>query len=201
MMFALALEYYGMTRIIRLITSKILPQRRCSDYQLRFQSIGEIVTRAPWLTQGYYKEPEQSESLWMHTGDVTTMDAKGFVVISDRIKDVIKTGGEWVSSIDIERLISKHESVYEVAVIGLPDDKWGERPHAMIALSAGSTVSAETIRTFLESFIASGTIQKWAIPNSIFFEKELPKTSVGKVDKKQIRVLVQAKILAKGCEK
>jgi fatty-acyl-CoA synthase len=164
------------------------------------ESIGEIVTRAPWLTQGYYKEPEQSETLWksgwMHTGDVATIDANGFVTISDRIKDVIKTGGEWVSSIDIERLISKHESVYEVAVIGLPDDKWGERPYAMIALSEGSVLSTETVKTFLEDFIASGTIPKWAIPNKIFFEKELPKTSVGKVDKKQIRVLVQAKILA-----
>jgi fatty-acyl-CoA synthase len=164
------------------------------------ESIGEIVTRAPWLTQGYYKEPEQSETLWksgwMHTGDVATIDANGFVTISDRIKDVIKTGGEWVSSIDIERLISKHESVYEVAVIGLPDDKWGERPYAMIALSEGSVLSTETVKTFLEDFIASGTIHKWAIPNKIFFEKELPKTSVGKVDKKQIRVLVQAKILA-----
>jgi fatty-acyl-CoA synthase len=164
------------------------------------ESIGEIVTRAPWLTQGYYREPEQSETLWksgwMHTGDVATIDAKGFVVISDRIKDVIKTGGEWVSSIDIERLISKHEAVYEVAVIGLPDEKWGERPHAMIALSEGKILSAETIKTFLEDFIVSGTINKWAIPNRIFFEKELPKTSVGKVDKKQIRLLVQAKILA-----
>jgi fatty-acyl-CoA synthase len=163
------------------------------------ESIGEIVTRAPWLTQGYYREPEQSETLWksgwMHTGDVATIDANGFVVISDRIKDVIKTGGEWVSSIDIERLISKHEAVYEVAVIGLPDEKWGERPHAMISLSEGKVLSVETIKTFLEDFIASGTINKWAIPNRIFFEKELPKTSVGKVDKKQIRVLVQAKIL------
>jgi fatty-acyl-CoA synthase len=166
------------------------------------ESIGEIVTRAPWLTQGYYKEPEQSETLWksgwMHTGVVATIDANGFVTISDRIKDVIKTGGEWVSSIDIERLISKHESVYEVAVIGLPDDKWGERPYAMIALSEGSVLSTETVKTFLEDFIASGTIPKWAIPNKIFFEKELPKTSVGKVDKKQIRVMVQAKIVGAG---
>jgi fatty-acyl-CoA synthase len=165
------------------------------------ESIGEIVTRAPWLTQGYYQEPEQSETLWesgwMHTGDVATIDAKGFVSISDRIKDVIKTGGEWVSSIDIERLISKHEAVYEVAVIGLPDEKWGERPHAMISLSEGKDLSAETIKTFLEAFITSGTIHKWAIPNRIFFEKELPKTSVGKVDKKLIRALVQAKILTK----
>ncbi|MEN9610634.1 MAG: hypothetical protein RLZZ628_1448 [Bacteroidota bacterium] len=164
------------------------------------ESIGEIVTRAPWLTQGYYREPEQSENLWqsgwMHTGDVATMDAQGFVTISDRIKDVIKTGGEWVSSIDIERLISKHEAVYEVAVIGLPDEKWGERPHALIALCEGTALSAETIKTFLEDFIASGTINKWAIPNHIFFAKELPKTSVGKVDKKQVRLIVQAKILA-----
>jgi fatty-acyl-CoA synthase len=163
------------------------------------ESVGEIVTRAPWLTAGYYKEPEQSNALWkdgwMHTGDVATIDPNGYVTISDRIKDVIKTGGEWVSSVDIERLISQHEAVYEVAVIGLPDEKWGERPHAMIALIEGVTLSANEIKAFLESFIASGTINKWAIPSKIVFEKSLPKTSVGKIDKKQIRVLVEAKIL------
>jgi fatty-acyl-CoA synthase len=108
---------------------------------------------------------------------------------------VIKTGGEWVSSVDIERLISQHEAVYEVAVIGLPDEKWGERPHAMIALVEGVTLSDVDIKAFLESFIASGTINKWAIPSKIVFEKSLPKTSVGKIDKKQIRLLVEAKIL------
>jgi fatty-acyl-CoA synthase len=163
------------------------------------ESIGEIVTRAPWLTAGYYKEPEQSDALWkdgwMHTGDVATIDANGYVTISDRIKDVIKTGGEWVSSVDIERLISQHEAVYEVAVIGLPDEKWGERPHAMIALIDGANVSDNDIKAFLVSFIASGTINKWAIPSKIVFEKSLPKTSVGKIDKKQIRLLVEAKIL------
>jgi fatty-acyl-CoA synthase len=160
------------------------------------ESIGEIVTRAPWLTAGYYKEPEQSDALWkdgwMHTGDVATIDAKGYVTISDRIKDVIKTGGEWVSSIDIERLISKHEAVYEVAVIGLPDEKWGERPHAMIALIENASLTDTEVKSFLESFIASGTINKWAIPSKIVFEKELPKTSVGKIDKKQIRLMVEA---------
>jgi fatty-acyl-CoA synthase len=163
------------------------------------ESVGEIVTRAPWLTAGYYKEPEQSDALWkdgwMHTGDVATIDANGYVTISDRIKDVIKTGGEWVSSVDIERLISQHEAVYEVAVIGLPDEKWGERPHAMIALVEGATLSDVDIKAFLESFIASGTINKWAIPSKIVFERILPKTSVGKIDKKQIRLLVEAKIL------
>jgi fatty-acyl-CoA synthase len=164
------------------------------------ESVGEIVTRAPWLTAGYYKEPEQSDTLWkdgwMHTGDVATIDPNGYVTISDRIKDVIKTGGEWVSSVDIERLISQHEAVYEVAVIGLPDEKWGERPHAMIALIEGANITANEIKAFLESFIASGTINKWAIPSKIVFEKSLPKTSVGKIDKKQIRLLVEAKIFA-----
>ncbi len=158
------------------------------------ESIGEIVTRAPWLTAGYYKEPEQSDALWkdgwMHTGDVATIDEKGYVTISDRIKDVIKTGGEWVSSIDIERLISKHDAVYEVAVIGLPDEKWGERPHAMISLVDGFSLSDREIKSFLETFISTGTINKWAIPSKIVFEKELPKTSVGKIDKKQIRLMI-----------
>jgi fatty-acyl-CoA synthase len=159
------------------------------------ESVGEIVTRAPWLTQGYYNEPEKSEELWkggwMHTGDAATIDKNGVVRITDRIKDVIKTGGEWISSIDLEQIISKHEAVYEVAVIGLPDEKWGERPYAMIALNNGTTITIEDIKLFLEPYIVSGTINKWAIPNKILIEKQLPKTSVGKIDKKLIRQMMK----------
>lgn len=95
---------------------------------------GELVLRAPWLTMGYFKEPEKSEELWqggwLHTGDVATLDGMGYIDIRDRIKDVIKTGGEWVSSLDLEDLISRHPAVREVAVVGVADPQWGERPFA-----------------------------------------------------------------------
>ena len=104
-------------------------------------SQGEVVVRAPWLTQGYLDEAERSEELWhggwLHTGDVGVIDADGYLKIVDRIKDVVKTGGEWVSSLDIEDLILRVPGVAETAVVGVPDDKWGERPVALVVLKAG----------------------------------------------------------------
>ena len=104
-------------------------------------SQGEVVVRSPWLTQGYLDEPERSEELWrggwLHTGDVGVIDADGYLKIVDRIKDVVKTGGEWVSSLDIEDLILRVPGVAEAAVIGVPDDKWGERPVAFVVAKAG----------------------------------------------------------------
>lgn len=102
------------------------------------ESQGELVLRAPWLTQGYFREPEKGEELWahgwLHTGDVATIDGMGFIEIRDRIKDVIKTGGEWISSLELEDLISRHPAVREVAVVGVPDPQWGERPFALLVL-------------------------------------------------------------------
>ena len=156
--------------------------------------MGEVVARTPWLTQGYYNEPEKSEELWrdgwLHTGDVATWNAQNNIKIADRIKDVIKTGGEWVSSIDLENLIGQHPAVMEVAVVGLPDDQWGERPHAMIALKPGQSESAEGLKMFLEQFISTGQITKWTVPDRIKFVEAIPKTSVGKLDKKVIRTMV-----------
>jgi len=156
--------------------------------------VGEVVVRAPWLTQGYYNEPEKSEALWsngwMHTGDLASIDSEGFVRIADRLKDVIKTGGEWGSSTDLERLICQHPAVSDIAVVGLPDEKWGERPHAMIAKSGQEELSVGDIKVFLQPYIENGTINKWAVPSSIVFEDDLPRTSVGKVDKKKIRQLM-----------
>lgn len=158
------------------------------------ETMGEVVVRTPWLTQGYYLEPEKSEELWrdgwLHTGDVATWNERNAIKIADRIKDVIKTGGEWVSSIDLENMIGQHPAVLEVAVVGLPDDQWGERPHAMIALKPGQTASAEGIKEFLEQFVATGQITKWTIPDRIKFVEAIPKTSVGKLDKKVIRTQV-----------
>ena len=105
--------------------------------------MGELVVRAPWLTPGYFKLPEKSEELWrggwLHTGDIAYRDDEGYIVITDRLKDVIKTGGEWISSLDLESMISLFEPVAEVAVIGVPDAKWGERPGRLTSSSARRT--------------------------------------------------------------
>ncbi|NMT64519.1 fatty acid--CoA ligase [Marinobacter orientalis] len=155
------------------------------------QAKGEVVARAPWLTQGYFKEPEKGEELWqggwLHTGDVASMEPDHTLTIKDRIKDVIKTGGEWLSSLDLENLISQHPAVAGAAVVGIPDEKWGERPHAMVTLKPGEEATLEDIQSHLKQFVDSGEINKWAIPNQIDFVEDIPKTSVGKINKKLIR--------------
>jgi len=152
---------------------------------------GEIVARAPWLTQGYFKEPEKGEQLWeggwLHTGDVASMEPDNTITIKDRIKDVIKTGGEWLSSLDLENLISQHPAVAGAAVVGVPDEKWGERPRALVTLKPGEQASAGDIQNHLKQFVESGEINKWAIPEQIDFVEDIPKTSVGKINKKLIR--------------
>ncbi|MEX6503588.1 fatty acid--CoA ligase [Pseudomonas zhanjiangensis] len=153
---------------------------------------GELVLRAPWLTQGYFREPEKGEELWahgwLHTGDVATIDGMGFIEIRDRIKDVIKTGGEWISSLALEDLISRHPAVREVAVVGVPDPQWGERPFALLVLRDGQALDAKGLKEHLKPFVEQGHINKWAIPTQIALVTEIPKTSVGKLDKKRIRV-------------
>ncbi len=157
------------------------------------KSVGEIVVRAPWCTQGYFKAPERSEELWkdgrLHTGDIAHMDEAGYVQITDRLKDVIKTGGEWISSIELESLLSRHEAVSEAAVVGVAHEKWGERPAAMIVLKPNwhNKVTAEHLRAFLEQFVHQGLISKWAIPDNFYFVNEIPRTSVGKINKRAIR--------------
>ena len=153
---------------------------------------GELVLRAPWLTQGYFREPEKGEELWahgwLHTGDVATIDGMGFIEIRDRIKDVIKTGGEWISSLELEDLISRHAAVREVAVVGVPDPQWGERPFALLVVRDGEALDAKGLKEHLKPFVEQGHINKWAIPSQIALVTEIPKTSVGKLDKKRIRV-------------
>ena len=156
------------------------------------ESQGELVLRAPWLTQGYFQEPQKSEELWeggwLHTGDVATLDNMGFIDIRDRIKDVIKTGGEWISSLELEDLISRHPGVREVAVVGIPDPQWGERPFALLVAREGQTLDAKTLKEHLKPFVEQGLLSKWAIPSQIALVTEIPKTSVGKLDKKRIRL-------------
>lgn len=152
---------------------------------------GELVLRAPWLTMGYFNEPEKSAELWehgwMHTGDVATLDDFGFIDIRDRIKDVIKTGGEWLSSLELEDLISRHPAVREVAVVGVPDPQWGERPFALLVVRDGQALDARQLKEHLKPFVEEGHINKWAIPSQIALVTDIPKTSVGKLDKKRIR--------------
>jgi fatty-acyl-CoA synthase len=157
------------------------------------QTPGEVVVRAPWLTQGYVDDAEASEQLWaggyLHTNDIGVIEPGGYLRIVDRIKDVIKTGGEWVSSLQIEDLISQCKGVSEAAVIGVKDDKWGERPVALVIrdAQAGDDPSDTQIKAHLGASADAGVISKFGIPDRILFVKTLPKTSVGKVDKKALR--------------
>lgn len=152
---------------------------------------GEVVTRAPWLTQSYLKDADKGQELWaggwLHTGDVASIEPDHTLVIKDRIKDVIKTGGEWLSSLDLENLISQHAAVAGAAVVGVPDEKWGERPHALVVLKPGQEANLKTIQDHLQHYVDSGEINKWAIPAQIDFVDDIPKTSVGKINKKLIR--------------
>ncbi|MES2820398.1 MAG: fatty acid--CoA ligase [Pseudomonadota bacterium] len=167
------------------------------DAQGRFlpadgESQGELVLRSPWLTQGYFREPEKGAELWtdgwLHTGDVATIDGMGIIDIRDRIKDVIKTGGEWISSLELEDLISRHPAVREVAVVGVPDPQWGERPFALIVVREGQSLDAKGLKEHLKPMVEQGLLNKWAIPTQVALVTEIPKTSVGKLDKKRIRL-------------
>ncbi|WJM98238.1 fatty acid--CoA ligase [Pseudomonas defluvii] len=156
------------------------------------ESQGELVLRAPWLTMGYFREAQKGAELWdggwLHTGDVATLDSMGVIDIRDRIKDVIKTGGEWVSSLELEDLISRHSAVREVAVVGIADPQWGERPFALLVVREGHSIDARGLKEHLKPFVELGHINKWAIPTQIALVTEIPKTSVGKLDKKRIRL-------------
>ncbi|RMO92651.1 Long-chain-fatty-acid--CoA ligase [Pseudomonas syringae pv. philadelphi] len=153
---------------------------------------GELVLRAPWLTESYVGEPEKGAELWaggwLHTGDVATLDNMGFIDIRDRIKDVIKTGGEWISSLELEDLCSRHPAVREVAVVGIADPQWGERPFALLVIRDGHQFDAQQLKEHLKPFVEQGQINKWAIPSQIALVTEIPKTSVGKLDKKRMRL-------------
>ncbi len=157
------------------------------------KTAGEVVVRAPWLTQGYVKSEEKSEELWaggwLHTGDIGVIDAQGYLRITDRLKDVIKTGGEWISSLELEDIISRHEAVSEVAVVGVADDKWGERPLAMVVIKDAfrGNVTEKDIQDHCMAFVEKGLIPKYGVPTRIILDADIPKTSVGKISKKDIR--------------
>jgi fatty-acyl-CoA synthase len=152
-------------------------------------SVGEIEVRGPWVTARYYGDPDTEDPNsarfhdgWLRTGDVGTIDELGFITISDRAKDVIKSGGEWISSVKLENLLMGHPKVVEAAVVAVPDDKWVERPLATVVINEGAQVSAAELRDHL-----SASVPTWQLPDHWSFVTEIPKTSVGKFDKKLIR--------------
>ena len=157
------------------------------------KSTGELVMRLPWLTEGYFKDPEKTKELWrdgwLHGGDVGYIDEEGYLQITDRMKDVIKTGGEWISSLDLENLTSQFEGVSEAAAIGVPDEKWGERPMILVVLKPEfkDKVSGDDLKQFLRKFADEGRIPKYGVPDRFEFVDEIPKTSVGKISKVELR--------------
>ena len=145
---------------------------------------GEIEIRGPWITASYHLDPseEKFHDGWLRTGDVGTITAEGFVQISDRAKDVIKSGGEWISSVDLENELMAHPAVVEAVVVGVADDRWDERPLACIVVASGSTVTPKELSDFLAERVA-----RFWVPERWSFIDEVPKTSVGKFDKKRLR--------------
>jgi fatty-acyl-CoA synthase len=154
------------------------------------EAVGEIQVRGPWVTGSYYEDPapERFADGWLRTGDVGRVDAAGFVQITDRTKDVIKSGGEWISSIDLENTVMAHPSVREAAVVGVPDERWGERPLVYLVLEDGAELDVETLREHVR-----GAMPRWCVPDEGRWRvlDEVPKTSVGKFDKKALRALEQ----------
>ncbi len=149
-------------------------------------SVGEIEARGAWVTGSYYRvdAPEKFHDGWLRTGDVGTIDAHGYIQITDRSKDVIKSGGEWISSVELENELAAHPAVLEAAVVGVPDDRWQERPLACVVVKPGAAATADELRDFLRTRVA-----KFWLPERWAFLDELPKTSVGKQDKKVLRAL------------
>jgi fatty-acyl-CoA synthase len=149
------------------------------------ETTGEVEVRGPWIASDYYNDPTGSEKFhdgWLKTGDIASIDDGGFMRISDRAKDVIKSGGEWISSVELENELMAHPDVIEAAVIAKPDERWTERPLACIVLREGASCPAEELREHL-----GGKVAKWWIPDEFAFIAEVPKTSVGKFDKKVLR--------------
>ncbi|MBP7203437.1 MAG: fatty acid--CoA ligase [Propionivibrio sp.] len=164
-----------------------------ADVQHDGEATGEVVVRAPWLTQGYLDATQASAELWaggyLHTQDIGNIDDRGYVKITDRIKDVIKTAGEWTSSLQLEDVVMQHEAVSEVAVIGLPDEKWGERPLALVVLKPDfeGRVSESAIRHFAARLVETTGISRHGVLLQVRFVKALAKTSVGKINKREMR--------------
>lgn len=157
---------------------------------------GEIVVRSPWVTQAYVGDARASAALWrggwLHTQDVATIDDHGVIRVRDRLKDVIKTGGEWVSSIDLEDMLSLLPCVAEVAVVGVPDARWGERPVAVAVAAPGQRPTLERLNAPIAEAVADGRLSRYALIDRLHLVDALPRTSVGKIDKKLLRARIAA---------
>ena len=151
-------------------------------------AVGELEVRGPWVTAGYYHPDHVSEAEerfhdgWLRTGDVGHLDELGYITLSDRAKDVIKSGGEWISSVDLENALMGHPDVVEAAVVGIPDEKWQERPLATVVVREGASVTPEQLRDHL-----AGSFPKWQLPDAWAFIDQVPRTSVGKFNKLAVR--------------
>jgi len=148
------------------------------------EAVGEVEVRGPWITSSYYRGHDESkfDNGWLRTGDVGRIDDRGFITLTDRSKDVIKSGGEWISSVELENSLVAHADVVEAAVVAVPDERWQERPLAVVVLREGSDVKPGELREFLADRVA-----RWWLPERWTFVDEIPRTSVGKYDKKTIR--------------
>ena len=147
-------------------------------------SVGELEALGPWVTTSYFRDAgaDRFHDGWLRTGDVGTIDSRGFIQLTDRVKDVVKSGGEWISTVELETRLMAHPDVLEAAVIGVPDERWQERPLACVVRAEGSSVSGEELRAFLK-----GQVADWWLPERWAFLPEVPVTSVGKFDKKVLR--------------
>jgi fatty-acyl-CoA synthase len=149
------------------------------------ESTGELQVRGPWVARAYYEDDGSAEKFdggWLRTGDIAAIDERGYIRLSDRVKDVIKSGGEWISSVELENAIMAHPAVREAAVIARRDERWGERPLACVVPEEGQRLTLPELLEHLESRVA-----KWWLPDAMALIEEVPKTSVGKFDKKLLR--------------
>jgi fatty-acyl-CoA synthase len=149
-------------------------------------TMGELQVRGPWVAARYHDPPESTEQWtadgWFRTGDIVTIDDAGYLKIADRIKDLVKSGGEWISSIDLENALLSHPAVQEAAVIGVPHPKWGERPLGVIVLKSGASVTPDELKAHLRPNFAA-----YAVPDAYVFVSEIPRTSTGKMMKAKLR--------------
>ena len=176
-------------RILPLVEARIVDDNG-EEVPWDGESTGELEVRGPWIASDYYEDPtgrDKFDDGWLRTGDIAAIDSHGAIRITDRAKDVIKSGGEWISSVDLEGALMAHPGVLEAAVIAKPDERWQERPLACVVRCEGADVSAEELREHLRSRVA-----KWWLPDEFAFIDEVPKTSVGKFDKKVLRQRLEA---------
>jgi fatty-acyl-CoA synthase len=168
---------------LRACQGRVLP---LVEFRIDDEAGGELQVRGPWIARAYYKDPEGSDKFtpdgWLRTGDVAELREGSYIRLVDRTKDLVKSGGEWISSVELENAIMAHPDILEAAVIAVPDERWGERPCACVVCGDGAGLDAQGVRAFLE-----GKVAKWWLPERVEFIDEVPKTSVGKFDKKALR--------------